>query len=343
MSKKANIAFFIPHAGCPYQCSFCNQRRISGKQTSPTGAEITAELKKAVAGLAEDRPAEIAFFGGSFTALPVEYMEELLRAAYPFLGQKGIEGIRISTRPDAINREVLTLLKQYGVTAVELGAQCTDDEVLRLNRRGHTAGDIQKAATLIHEFGLELGLQMMTGLYGAARERDLQTARDLIALSPKTVRIYPTVVFPETELYNRYLAGEYTPPSLEETLSLCCELLPMFAQAGIGVIRLGLHGDSSLTGGIGPVHPALRELCLGELFYKAIVKILPSHWKKVTVLVHPTCLSQAVGQKKINQQRLAALGVECCFTGEPTIPKTMVGITREEDSHVPEIFGSTGL
>ena len=343
MGKKANIALFIPHAGCKNACSFCNQRLISGEQTVPTAEDITKQLTQAVSYINPAYSAEIAFFGGSFTALEGDYMVSLLQAAQPFLGQKGITGIRVSTRPDAITYDNLQLLKTYGVTAVELGAQSTNDEVLTLNRRGHSHRDIINAANLVKEQGLELGLQMMTGLYGSSDEIDRQTARDLISLSPKTVRIYPTVVFPNTYLYELYKRGEYAPQTTGQAVLLCSELLMLFEQAGVSVIRLGLHGDSALNGGIGPVHPSLRELCLGELFYNAIVKILPSEWQAVTVLVHPSQISQAVGQNRKNITRLAEKGVLCKVVGEETIPKNSVGITRKENSHVPEIFGSTGL
>ena len=343
MGKKANIALFIPHAGCKNACSFCNQRLISGEQTVPTAEDITKQLTQAVSYLNPAYATEIAFFGGSFTALERGYMVSLLQAAQPFLGQKGITGIRVSTRPDAITYDNLQLLKTYGVTAVELGAQSTNDEVLTLNRRGHSRRDIINAANLVKEQGLELGLQMMTGLYGSSDEIDRQTARDLISLSPKTVRIYPTVVFPNTYLYELYKRGDYTPQTTQQAVLLCSELLMLFEQAGVSVIRLGLHGDSALNGGIGPVHPSLRELCLGELFYNAIVKILPSEWQAVTVLVHPSQISQAVGQNRKNITRLAEKGVLCKVVGEETIPKNSVGITRKENSHVPEIFGSTGL
>ena len=226
---------------------------------------------------------------------------------------------------------------------MELGAQSTNDQVLALNRRGHTHGDIVNAANLIQEQGLELGLQMMTGLYGANEETDRQTARDLISLSPKTVRIYPTVVFPDTYLYELYQRGEYTPQTTQQAVALCSELLVLFEQAGVSVIRLGLHGDSSQKGGIGPVHPALRELCQGQLFYNAICKILPTDWKAITVVVHPSQISQAVGQNRKNIIRFAEQGVSCKVVGDEQIPLNSVGITRKENSHVPEIFGSTGL
>lgn len=342
MTKKANIAIFIPHAGCPHQCSFCNQRKISGQWSAPTPLQVQEQLAQAVANLSPLRPAEIAFFGGSFTALEREYMVSLLEVAHSFLGGN-ITGIRVSTRPDAITKEIVSLLQQYGVTAVELGAQSTNDAVLAMNRRGHTREDIIKASQMIHQAGLELGLQMMTGLYGSSPQLDKQTALDLLACSPKTMRIYPTVVFPETHLYTLYQQGEYTPPTLEETIPLCSELLLLCHSQGVSVIRLGLHGDSSLEGGIGPCHPALREVCQSHVYYETVCRLLPVGWHTVTLRVHPTCLSQAIGQKRENINRWAEIGCICNVVGDHSIPPHGIGIKRKENFHVPEILGSTGL
>ncbi|MBR3844315.1 MAG: radical SAM protein [Clostridia bacterium] len=343
MGKKANIALFIPHAGCPHQCSFCNQRLISGTQTVPSSEDISGQLQQAVERLRPEQSAEIAFFGGSFTALEQEYMIALLQAAQPFLGQKGIGGIRVSTRPDAISESILNLLKEYGVTAVELGAQSTNERVLSLNKRGHTAKQIEEASRLIQQAELELGLQMMTGLYGSTPELDRQTARDLVALSPNTVRIYPTVTFPGTYLYELYQQGVYTPPTLEETVILCSDLLVLFRSAGISVIRLGLHGDTLVAGGIGPCHPALGELCQGRVYFNTVCNALPKEGGKATLVVHPTCISQMVGQKRENIRKLAELGWQCNVVGDCQMPPHTVGITRKENSHVPEIVRSTGL
>ncbi|MEG2073436.1 MAG: radical SAM protein, partial [Angelakisella sp.] len=162
-----NIAIFVPHSGCPQQCSFCNQKTISGTQNPPTGEEAAQLCKDALAGLPTHQgQVEIAFFGGSFTAIPREYMMELLAAVQPYLSDSRVKGIRLSTRPDAIDRRRLDILQSYGVTAIELGAQSMDDRVLAMNRRGHTAQSVRDASALIKEYGFSLGLQMMTGLYG---------------------------------------------------------------------------------------------------------------------------------------------------------------------------------
>ena len=308
MKNRANIAIFVPHAGCPHRCSFCDQRVISGTAQPPTSQEVTRLLTQGVAGLKEGVTAEIAFFGGSFTAIPRPQMEGLLSAAFPFVDGKKITGIRCSTRPDAIDEEVLTVLTRYGVTAVELGAQSMDDEVLARNHRGHTAKDVETAAHLIRQSGLELGLQMMTGLYGATPTSDRQTAQRLLALRPDTVRIYPTVTLEGTHLATLYQAGEYTPPTLEDTVSLCAELLQLFEQNGVRVIKLGLHDGVQHKMVAGAYHPALRELCESEIYYHKAKQLLKKGETTSVLRVHPTCLSKMVGQRRQNLLRLQADG-----------------------------------
>ena len=204
--KKGNISIFVPHLGCPCQCSFCNQKTITGQANQPTPQDVDKAVKTALKSKGFDY--EIAFFGGSFTAIDREYMISLLKAANKYIKSNEVKGIRISTRPDCIDEEILDLLKEYGVTSIELGAQSMDDEVLLANRRGHTAKDVENASELIKSYGFELGLQMMTGLYKDSEEKAIKTAEKIIALSPQTVRIYPTVVLKGTYLADLYLSGE---------------------------------------------------------------------------------------------------------------------------------------
>ncbi|MEG1777968.1 MAG: radical SAM protein, partial [Angelakisella sp.] len=265
-----NIAIFVPHSGCPQQCSFCNQKTISGTQNPPTGEEAAQLCKDALAGLPTSLgQVEIAFFGGSFTAIPREYMMELLAAVQPYLSDSRVKGIRLSTRPDAIDRRRLDILQSYGVTAIELGAQSMDDRVLAMNRRGHTAQSVRDASALIKEYGFSLGLQMMTGLYGADEASDYATGLELCALSPDTVRIYPTVLLEGTQLAEEFRRGSYTPPTVEQTIPLCVRLLELFESRHIKIIRLGLQASETLSAQVlgGCYHPALGELCQGERYY----------------------------------------------------------------------------
>ncbi|MDE5996269.1 MAG: radical SAM protein, partial [Eubacterium sp.] len=206
--KKGNISIFVPHIGCTQKCSFCNQNTITGSHSAPTPNDVKNAVETALQ--KTDYEYELAFFGGSFTAIKRAYMLSLLEAAKPYVESGSIKGIRCSTRPDAIDDEVLSLLKAYGVTAIELGAQSMNDEVLSANLRGHTADDVRNASKLIKEYGFELGLQMMTDLYLSTPEMDIETAKEIIKLDPDTVRIYPTVTLKNTYLEKLMNEGKYT-------------------------------------------------------------------------------------------------------------------------------------
>ena len=311
--KHANIAIFVPHLGCPQQCSFCEQRAITGRVQAPPprAADVEEAARAASASLGERRrETEIAFFGGSFTAIQQEYMLELLEAGAQAVARYGFRGIRCSTRPDAVGREVLDILKAYPVTAVELGAQSMDNGVLAANRRGHTAQDTARAAERLHEAGIELGLQMMTGLYKDTPEKTLRTAEALIGLEPKTVRIYPTLVLPGTELARLYEAGE-----------LCARLLERFQKAGAAVIRMGLHPGPELEQRrlAGPYHPAFRQLVESRLFLYRLKKALggPGRYR---VEVNPREFSTALGQKRENLKRLAGAGYQVALAQAEAVP-----------------------
>ena len=198
--KNANVSIFVSHFGCPQKCTFCNQHSITGAYGDVIeNAKIAIETASRTLG-ENSKNAEIAFFGGSFTAIDEKYMKTLLGLAYEYVKTGQFKGIRISTRPDKISAEILDLLKSYGVTAIELGAQSMSDKVLSMNNRGHNSACVVEASGLIKSYGFELGLQMMTGMYGSDDETDIETAKKIIALSPDTVRIYPTVVIENTEL-----------------------------------------------------------------------------------------------------------------------------------------------
>lgn len=305
----ANVSVFVPHIGCPNQCSFCNQRSISGQQHAPTPDEVAQVCQQAMQlrkGNLQDT--QLAFFGGSFTAIERGYMLSLLRAAQPFIGGDGFAGIRISTRPDAVGEEILEILRQYHVTSIELGVQSMSDRVLGLNKRGHTAQDVVNAAGRIKQYGFELGLQMMTGLYGSSIDDDRFTARQIAALQPAVVRIYPTITIQGTELAQRYHAGEYQPQTLEESVSLCAELLGFFEQRNIRVIRLGLHASQTLEQDMiaGPYHPAFRELCEGELYLQKALEQIKLYPEKVPldIYVNTKAASKMAGQHRCNLEIL---------------------------------------
>ena len=220
-AQHANISIFVPHIGCPNQCSFCNQRYITGAHKAPSSNDVAeAVISARSAANYSPKHTEIAFFGGSFTAINRNYMLELLKTASWFVENEIVSGIRISTRPDAIDDETLRLLKQYNVTAIELGAQSMRDRVLKMNNRGHTSDDVVRACELIRKYGFSLGLQMMTGLYKDSDTAAISTAKQIIKIKPDTVRIYPTIVLKDTDLEALYADNKYQPQTLEEAVEL---------------------------------------------------------------------------------------------------------------------------
>ena len=331
--KHINIALFVVHKGCPHMCSFCNQRTISGSHNEITAADVHSAVQTAIASLSQSDAAggEIAFFGGSFTMIEKSYMLSLLEAAYEYI-QKGIfKGIRISTRPDGISREICEILRKYGVTAVELGAQSLDDRVLMLNDRGHTAEQVCDACALLKEYGFEVGLQMMTGLYGSQDADSIATAEKIVALAPDTVRIYPTVVLKGTRLHELMQTGEFIPKGIPETVELCAKLIPMFEDAGIKVIRVGLHSGGEVEGGFegGAYHPALRELCEGRIYFNYALGELENFGKgSYTLLVSPKEISKMTGQKKQNLTVLREKGYICTVKGEDGLSKYEVKVIK---------------
>ena len=310
--KHINVALFVPDEGCPHRCSFCNQKTISGKVTPLKVEEIDRAVEIALKNIGCNE-GEIAFFGGSFTAIDTSYMISLLERAYSYVEKGLFKGIRISTRPDCISRKILDILKKYGVTAIELGCQSMLDRVLELNTRGHTEKDVENAARLIKAYGFELGLQMMTGLYGDDDEGAVQTAEKIIAISPDTVRIYPTVVLEGTKLCELYRNGDYRTQTVEEAAELCKKLLVMFEEKGIKVIRLGLHSGGNVEEGFvaGPYHPAFREICESKIYLDNIVSQLKNKGTSqgdVEITVGTPFVSMAVGQKKCNIAKLNEMG-----------------------------------
>lgn len=330
MDKHINIALFVPHLGCPHQCSFCNQKTISGCVKQPDENDVREAVETALSGRNTEK-AEIAFFGGSFTAIDRDYMLSLLSTAYAYIESGKVGGIRISTRPDCIDEEVLDILKKYGVTSIELGCQSMDDTVLENNHRGHTAEDVVKASKLIRVYDFELGHQMMTGLYSSTDEKDIFTARELIKLQPDTVRIYPTVILENTENAERYRKSEYIPQTLDEAVLLCSKLLRMFNEAKIPVIRLGLHSGGGLDDGYiaGAYHPAFRELCESRIYLENTVEKLKDIPKgKIETAVSERYISMMNGQKKQNIKKLSELGYDTVITGDRNLKKYEIKIRK---------------
>ncbi len=326
--RHANISIFVPHIGCPNMCSFCNQRHITGINRAPGADDVINAVEIAMKSPSYNpQKTEIAFFGGSFTAINRNYMVALLEAAYTFVQNNVVSGIRISTRPDAIDDEILRLLKKYGVTSIELGAQSLNENVLKCNNRGHSVDDVKNASLLIKRHGFSLGLQMMTGLYGDCDELAIDTAKRLIELKPDTVRIYPTIVLKNTDLAALYSDNRYSPQTLTEAVNLCSELLLMFEQENIKVIRLGLHSIEKDTYIAGPWHPAFSELCYSSIFLKNAKKQLLQKGNYI-LYVEPSAISKMTGQHKDNINTLKKLGFDCIVKPDSSLSGYQIKVER---------------
>ena len=316
MKKKYIIPIFVPHLGCPNDCIFCNQKAISGqknKMTKEKAKKIIDEYLKVLNN--NEAQIEIAFFGGSFTAIDEKLQEELLQTAHEYIKNRKVESIRISTRPDAITKPILKRLKKYGVKTIELGVQSANNYILKRINRGHTFEDVKKASKMIKWNGFTLGHQMMIGLPESTRLDEINTAKQLIKLKPKMVRIYPTLVIKNTRLEKEYEEGIYKPLSVVQTVEVCKELVRMFADKNIDVIRIGLQttdeiskpGNKNSEVIAGPYHPALRQLVESAMWYDAIVgkiKKLNVKVKEVEVTVNPIDSNNVIGHKKENVLKL---------------------------------------
>lgn len=312
-------------------CSFCDQRTISQTAKLPTPQEISDFCNKYLP--QNGQTTEIAFFGGSFTAIDEDLQTKLLGAAYPFVTEKKAYGIRISTRPDAINLHILSNLKRFGVTSIELGAQSMNDDILEKNMRGHTSKHVIYAAQLIKSEGFSLGLQMMPGLYGAKNyeQEALDTARALLQLKPDTMRVYPAVVIKGTKLAELFEKGEYTPLTLDEAAKISAKIILMCDQNHTSVIRVGLNADVELEKAVlsGPYHPAFRQLCENALFYDIIYSQLETMPQgKYTVQIPKGKRSEVGGQKNSNLSALAQKGYKIILTENEALQGRNIVIQR---------------
>ena len=311
MGRHVNIPIFIPHLGCPNKCVFCNQKIISGVvEFAPD--DVDKIIREALTTIEEDAYCEIAFFGGSFTGIDSQLMIELLKTANKYLKQGRIQSIRLSTRPDYISIEILEILKSYGVTVIELGLQSSSDRILQLSSRGHDHVCEEKACKMITDFGFSLVGQMMIGLPGSTLDDEIATAEFICRMGAPYARIYPTVVFSDTELYYMTKSGKYLPLTIEEAVYRSAEVYKIFASNGVKVIRVGLCSSENLlsdsTYFAGPNHPALGELVINKLFYdniKLALAQLNDYKNSIpTVFVPKGALSKAIGQRGSNKKKL---------------------------------------
>ena len=308
-ARECIIPVFVPNLGCPNECVFCNQRRISGSLTGARPEDVIREIENTAALAPSGTKRQLAFYGGSFTAIPTAQQEALLDAAQPYLQSGFLSSIRLSTRPDAIDGAVLARLKRYGVETVELGAQSMDDAVLALSGRGHTARDVEDAARQVKAAGFQLILQMMTGLPGSTDESDILTARRIAELKPDGVRIYPTVIVRDTVLYDQWRAGRYREHTVEDAVRVCAEIVPIFRSVSIPIIRLGLNPTDDLSGGDaagGAYHPALGELVRSRVLLHRAEELLSgaNPGESAVITVRRGLLSQMTGQHGCNRRTL---------------------------------------
>lgn len=341
MKEHAIIPVFIPHLGCPHTCVFCNQNMITARQPLVRVKDVETIIETYLPTL-EGRglkTIEVAFFGGSFTGIPLELQRDYLSVAKKYKDLRLIDKIHISTRPDYINDQILELLKQYGVDVIELGVQSFDEEVLKLSERGHDAGVVYESSRKIKEYGFELGIQLMIGLPGDSFEKDLFSARELVRIGPSIARLYPTVVIEGTGLYDLYREGRYQPLSTDEAVRITKEMYKVIQKAGINIIRVGLKsteliksnaddvaGDSA-DGSHGSVagnsfHPAFRQLVEGEIAKEELEAQLIEHLQKypdrirsrIRMLSNEKSFSNMIGNRKVNkeyfQNKYPALSIE---------------------------------
>ncbi|OGO78528.1 MAG: hypothetical protein A2Y23_07365 [Clostridiales bacterium GWB2_37_7] len=308
MSKRHYIIpIFVSHRGCPHDCVFCNQKKITGHGGDATKEDVKNKIEEYMKTIpSENSVIELAFYGGSFTAIPMDQQQELLEAVQPYIEQGIINNIRISTRPDCIDNYVIVLLKKYKVQIVELGVQSMDAEVLKLSNRGHSAGDVVDAVTLLKQHGFTVGVQVMVGLPGDTMQKSIETVKKLILLKPDIARIYPALVITNTHMEQMYYAGQYKPLTLEAAVEICKKLLILFEKSNIDVIRIGLQPTEDILEGkevvAGPLHPSMRQLVVSSMYQDMLKYMLKSvsHIKQLEIFVHPHDISDLIGQKRCN-------------------------------------------
>jgi histone acetyltransferase (RNA polymerase elongator complex component) len=309
-SRHFTIPVFIPEEACPNQCVFCNQHRIAGAECAPSVEEVIRKVDAHLLTIPLGGEVEIGFFGGNFTGIPQNEQQAYLESVQPYIKSGRVQGLRLSTRPDYINQGILDFLKRYHVTSIELGAQSLDEEVLKLAGRGHTAQQVHQASHLIRENGFNLGLQMMIGLPGDTPEKSIYTTKEIIRLGADNTRIYPTLVIKNTELEKLFLEGKYTPLSMEEAIGRVADIVPLFTDAGVKILRIGLHPSEGLLDNTslvaGPFHVAFGEMVFSEIWRKLLNTIVYKNGKRniLTLTVANGMQNAAIGHKAMNKSML---------------------------------------
>lgn len=309
MKTHAIIPIFIPHLGCPNDCVFCNQKKITAK-ARPLSKEDMADIIERYLPTISGRgikTVEIAFYGGSFTGIPMDQQQEYLSIAKSYKDKGIIQKIHLSTRPDYIDDDILNNLKNFGVDIIELGVQSFDEEVLRLSNRGHNRDVVFTSSKLIQDYGFELGLQLMIGLPGDTYEKSIASAKEAVIIGPSIARLYPTIIISDTALYDQYQRGEYQPLSIEETIRITKDMYLILTNAGINVIRVGLKSTDLIreNGEIaGGYHPAFRQLVESEIAKEQLEsQLIPllSQSSEIAFYSSGASFSNMIGNRKSNR------------------------------------------
>ncbi len=308
MIKHYIIPIFVPHLGCPHDCVFCNQKKITNSLEIVTKETVRETIEQYLSYFDKQAFIEVAFYGGSFTAIDVDLQRELLSVPKEYKDKKLINEIRLSTRPDSINKYILDMLKEYTVDTVELGVQSMDNNVLYKSGRGHDKDSVYKAVALLKEYNIKFGLQMMIGLPEDNISTIFYTQKEFISLNPDCVRIYPTLVIKQTYLEELFLSGKYKPLEVLEAVDISTVLLILFELNKIDVIRLGLQVTENIQMGkdvvSGPFHPAFRQLVNTNIYYMILSRYIPMNTKEVTIRINNKNISDVIGQKALNKERL---------------------------------------
>ncbi len=322
--RHVTIPVFVPGAACPFQCIFCDQEKITGRVGIPREEIRDIILRNLSTINPEETNVEVGFFGGTFTGLPFEEQEKYFEAVIPFIKEGKINSIRLSTRPDFISAAILSFLKKFPVRTIELGAQSMDDEVLKKSFRGHTSEDTVLASKMILANGFRLGLQMMIGLPGDTRAKAIETAREIIRLGAHETRIYPVVVIRGTALEQLYNQGKYEPLPLEEAVSRTKDTAAVFNEAGINILRIGLHPSEGMLSKTdlvaGPFHPSFRELVMTAAWldrFSCLLTVEPGN--NINIKVNPADLNAAIGYSAKNRKVLQRHYKKVKFIQDPAI------------------------
>ncbi|MFR1383609.1 MAG: elongator complex protein 3 [Clostridioides difficile] len=304
--KKRIIPIFVPHKGCPHDCIFCNQKKITGVSTDVTSEDARNIIEECLETIDKDADVEIAFFGGSFTAIDIDIQKSLLSVAKEYVEKGLVKDIRMSTRPDCIDEDILSMLKEYKTSIIELGVQSLDEKVLLDSIRGRQSEIVYKSSKMIKNSGIKLGLQMMIGLPADTEEKCIFTAKKFVELKPDCVRVYPTLVVKDTGLEKLMEQNKYNPFTLEESVNIVKKVLVLFYVNNINVIRVGLQATDDIQIGkavlAGPYHPAFRELVEADMIkdYLEFVILQNKNIKQMLVKSNKKNISKIIGNKKTN-------------------------------------------